>query len=561
MVKTMEQSKERKKQIKEIQENSSKNDYDGKRTQYISPHPITHAKIPPYAWKVLVILSCIATMVMYAETMLIPAIPTLIDDFDVSYGLSSWLLTSYLISGAVMTPIAGKLSDTYGRKKVLLIIMVIYTAGVSVGGFANDIYTLIVSRAIQGIGMSMFPIAFGIVRDQFPKEKISIAQGAITSMFAAGSVIGLSIGAFIIQHFGWRMTFFTIIPISIIILLVIRKYIHIDDNYNYETEVQKKLEKGVQNNNQIAKHSREKEVKDEKTAKIQIDIKGSVLLAFTITSFLLALTLLQTPPNSNLTTDTKGFPNYNAMIKTILPFVILGTVSLALFVYVEKHTKFPLMDFKIFLKPPILLSSVIIMIVGMSMFMVFQTIPILVQSPEPIGFGDDSVETGKIQLPFAIMLLIFGPTSGIIISKLGSLKPIIFGSMLTTCGFIVLFLFHSSELLISTSLGILSAGLSLSAVGAMNIIILGSPRESAGVTIGMSSMLRIVGSSVGPALAAMYMQTNQSVINVNGVPESLPSSVSFDLIFFTAIMLSIASITVSMILSKKTRGKEVETNA
>ncbi|HYP42629.1 MAG TPA: MFS transporter, partial [Candidatus Nitrosocosmicus sp.] len=351
------------------------------------------------------------------------------------------------------------------------------------------------------------------------------------------------------------------IPISIIILLVIRKYIHIDDNYNYETEVQKNLEKGVQNNNQIAKHSREKEVKDEKTAKIQIDIKGSVLLAFTITSFLLALTLLQTPPNSNLTTDTKGFPNYNAMIKTILPFVILGTVSLALFVYVEKHTKFPLMDFKIFLKPPILLSSVIIMIVGMSMFMVFQTIPILVQSPEPIGFGDDSVETGKIQLPFAIMLLIFGPTSGIIISKLGSLKPIIFGSMLTTCGFIVLFLFHSSELLISTSLGILSAGLSLSAVGAMNIIILGSPRESAGVTIGMSSMLRIVGSSVGPALAAMYMQTNQSVINVNGVPESLPSSVSFDLIFFTAIMLSIASITVSMILSKKTRGKEVETNA
>jgi MFS family permease len=201
------------------------------------------------------------------------------------------------------------------------------------------------------------------------------------------------------------------------------------------------------------------------------------------------------------------------------------------------------------------------MIVGMSMFMVFQTIPILVQSPEPIGFGDNSVETGKIQLPFAIMLLIFGPTSGIIISKLGSLKPIIFGSMLTTCGFIVLFLFHSSELLISTSLGILSAGLSLSAVGAMNIIILGSPRESAGVTIGMSSMLRIVGSSVGPALAAMYMQTNQSVINVNGIPESLPSSVSFDLIFFTAIMLSIASITVSMILSKKTRGKEVSTNA
>ena len=88
-------------------------------------------KIPAYAWKMLAILSCIATMVMYAETMLIPAIPDLIKDFHVSYSMSSWILTSYLIAGAVMTPIAGKLSDIYGRKIILLIILVIYAIGVS----------------------------------------------------------------------------------------------------------------------------------------------------------------------------------------------------------------------------------------------------------------------------------------------------------------------------------------------------------------------------------------------------------------------------------------------
>jgi len=561
MAKIMEKSK-KEKEFTKIHGIFPENDNDDKKNKGSDSELKKQIKIPPYAWKVLVILSCIATMVMYAETMLIPAIPTLINDFDVSYGLSSWLLTSYLIAGAVMTPIAGKLSDTYGRKKILLIIMGIYAIGVSIGGFANDIYTLVISRAIQGIGMSMFPIAFSIVRDQFPREKISIAQGAITSMFAAGSVIGLSIGAVIIQHFGWRMTFFTIIPISIIILLVIRKYIHIDDNYNYEIDIQKKLKIGAENNNQSIKHSNEEKLKEGKKPGIQIDVKGSVLLAFTITSFLLALTFMQNADNgSNLPLDTKGFSNSNSAFETILPFLITGIVSLVLFIYVEKRTKFPLIDFKIFLKPPILLSSTIIMIVGMSMFMVFQTIPILVQSPEPIGFGDDAVETGKIQLPFAIMLLIFGPTSGIIISKLGSLKPIIFGSILTTCGFTVLYLFHSSELLISSSLGILSAGLSLSAVGAMNIIILASPRESAGVTIGMSSMLRIVGSSVGPALAAMYMQTNQSLISVNGLIESLPSSFSFDMIFLTAIILSVASITVSIVLSKKAGGKEVGIDA
>ena len=252
-------------EIKETGSNDNINSYS------INSPSKQHVKVPSYAWKILAILSCIATMVMYAETMLIPAIPTLIKDFHVSYGLSSWLLTSYLISGAVMTPIAGKLSDVYGRKKILLIIMAIYATGVSIAGFTNDIYTMIFARAIQGIGMSMFPIAFGIIRDQFPRNKISIAQGAITSMFAAGSVIGLSIGGIIIQHFGWRMTFFTIIPISIILLFIIRKYIHIDDSYNFEIEHKKKLNPI---DSKLTKYSKEKKTKVEIKTKIQIDFKG-----------------------------------------------------------------------------------------------------------------------------------------------------------------------------------------------------------------------------------------------------------------------------------------------
>jgi MFS family permease len=77
-------------------------------------------KIPASAWKTLVILSCLATMVMYAETMLKPAIPDLIREFHVSYSMSSWILTA-LITGAVMTPIAGKLSHIYGKKRILLL--------------------------------------------------------------------------------------------------------------------------------------------------------------------------------------------------------------------------------------------------------------------------------------------------------------------------------------------------------------------------------------------------------------------------------------------------------
>jgi MFS family permease len=507
------------------------------------------ATIPAYAWKMLAILSCIATMVMYAETMLIPAIPDLIKDFHVSYSMSSWILTAYLIAGAVMTPIAGKLSDIYGRKKILLIIMVIYAIGVSMAGFASDIYFMIFARAIQGIGMSMFPIAFGMIRDQFPREKISIGQGVITSMFASGAVIGLTVGAIIVQDYGWQNTFFTIIPIAIALLLIIWRFIHVIDSRDKD---QSQKRSTILEGDNISKASNRDDNATLSKASNQIDIKGAIALAITVASFLLVLTLLETSgSNIEAASGNNNHPSNVNSSAQVLPFLIIGIVSFVFFVIIERREKYPLVDFKFMLNKSILPANLIIMLVGFSMFMVFQTIPILVRNPEPIGFGEDAISAGKVQLPFAIVLLIFGPTSGFIVSKLGSLKPIIFGTFITTAGFIGLLMFHSTELLVSANLGILSTGLSLSSVGAMNVIILSTPRQFSGISLGMSSLMRIVGASIGPALAGMYMQTNQTLFNVDGIMNYFPSSMSFDLIFLSAVIVSVISIALAIILRQR----------
>jgi MFS family permease len=498
-------------------------------------------KIPAYAWKTLVILSCIATMVMYAETMLIPAIPDLIMHFHVSYSMSSWILTSYLIAGAVMTPIAGKLSDIYGRKKILLIIMVIYTVGVSMAGFAPNIYFMIFARAVQGIGMSMFPIAFSTIRDQFPRSKISIGQGVITSMFASGAVIGLTVGGFIVENYGWQSTFFTIIPIAISLLLIIWRLINIVDTRDVGQNGAK-FEFLSTNNKNNTNRIGKREGKDKFTfsnSSNHIDIKGAIALTITIASFLLVLTLIETS-GSNLGTSYEESS-----------FIILGLVSFVAFVLIERREKYPLVDFKLMLNRAILPANLIIMLVGFSMFLVFQTIPILVRNPEPIGFGEDAISAGRVQLPFAIVLLVFGPTSGYIVSRLGSLRPIILGTTITTVGFIGLFLFHSSELLVSANLGILSTGLSLTSVGAMNVIILSTPGRFSGISLGMSTLMRIIGSSIGPALAATYMQTNQTLLSLNGVPLYYPSSLSFSLIFLSAVITSVASIGLAIVLRNR----------
>src|SRR5918911_268518 len=125
-------------------------------------------------WNILIILSCLGLIVMFDETMILPAIPDFIHKFNISYSISSWLLSAYIISAAVMTPIGGKLSDIYGKKKILLIIMSVYAAGIMAGRFATNIEFMIAARIGQGGGMAMFPIAFAIIREVLPERKLAM---------------------------------------------------------------------------------------------------------------------------------------------------------------------------------------------------------------------------------------------------------------------------------------------------------------------------------------------------------------------------------------------------
>jgi MFS family permease len=484
-------------------------------------------------------------MVMYAETMLIPAIPDLINDFNVSYGTSSWILTTYLISGAVATPIVGKLSDVYGKKKVLLAVMLIYVVGVSFAGFASNIYTLLLVRAIQGIGMGMFPIAFGLIRDQFPREKISIGQGIISSMFAAGAAIGLSAGAVIVENFGWQATFFTIIPIAILLLVIIWRFVHVRETGDSDPSAIKLTDRKDEEFGVAPfDHSNKG-----KKGKLYLDIRGAAALAVSITSFLLCLTLIETSSGSSI--ESNSVIGILSGYGLILGSAMVAAISFVLFLLIERREKYPLIDLRLLGNKAILPSILIILIVGLSNFMVFQTIPILVRNPEPLGFGADVVDAGTIQLPFALVFLVFGPTSGFIISRLGSLRPVIVGTSIITASFLGLVFFHDSPIAISINLGVLATGLSFAAIGAMNVIILATPKEHTGISLGIATLVRIIGSAIGPALAAMYMQTSQIVIEMDGVSRSYPSDFAFVMIFSSATVIAATSIFLSILLRRR----------
>jgi MFS family permease len=471
--------------------------------------------IPRRAWIILGILGSVGLVTTYGETMIIPAIPDLIHEFDISYSLSSWILTSYLIAGAVMTPIAGKLSDIYGRKKVLLILMVIYTIGLSFGGLSSSFTILILARIIQGIGISMFSIAFSMILDEFPKRRLATAQGIIAAVFSGGAVIGLAVGGTIIEAFDWRATFLSVVPLSIMIIIIIRKLIQDEKSILVEAST-------LPNTDGISK------------SYSALDLKGALALTSTVTSFLLAITLLESIKQS-------------LYLVTFLSIISLA--SLFCFILIERKSVSPLIDLKLLKDRIILPANILLMCIGCTLFMTYQTIAIMIKSPTPFGFGGNSINIIQVQLPFMLILFLVAIISGFLISKLGNVKPTIIGSVISSIGFFSLFLFHLSELSITINLIIIAIGISFTEVGAFNISTLFVPKQFSGISIGITTLLFLVGMSIGPAISGMFME--QYRFNIDAVVGSYPSGEAYNLIFLTGALISIVAVALTLVVTRR----------
>ncbi|MDX1371028.1 MAG: MFS transporter [Nitrososphaeraceae archaeon] len=493
-----------------------------------SSESVSKVKISKDAWITLAILSSIGLVIIYGETMIIPAIPDLVQDFDIQYNTTAWILTTYLIAGAVATPIAGKLSDIYGKKKILIVILIIYAVATFFGIIAPDISTLITVRIFQGIGISVFPITFALIRDKFPEHKVSIAQGILTSIFAAGGVIGLSLGAITIEYFGWRSTFISITPIALLIILIIMRFLYIKTEY----------------------------IKFVSPLRQIIDFRGTIAFVSTVSSFLTSITLLG---NSNYEDFTNINNNTNFIL--VILFSNISIVSLIVFIFIQKKVHNPLIDLNI-LKDRILLpTNILLMLIGIAMFMIYQTISLLIRNPPPAGFGGSAIDAANVQLPFMLVSLVVAIISGFLISRFGNIKPTILGSIIALIGFSGILIYHSSEFEIIINLSIIALGLSLAEIGGFNITLVSVPPNLSGTSMGITVLLFLIGMSIGPAISGIYLETFRSSALLEGVSYSFPSFLAYDMIFLTAVLLSAVFLFLSIIASKRIISKNVDSKS
>ena len=179
--------------------------------------------------------------------------------------------------------------------------------------------------------------------------------------------------------------------------------------------------------------------------------------------------------------------------------------------------------------------------------MIYPTIVQLVRSPVPLGFGGDSVDAANVQLPFMITFLVFASITPLIINRIGSVKPMIIGGIISLVGALGLILFHSTEFALSSSLAIVASGLSITMTATWNMVVSSSPKEFTGISVGVGALLLFIGMAIGPALAGVYMENHETIAGVEG---SYPSAESYDQIFLTAGLLSGVTVAFALLLRR-----------
>jgi MFS family permease len=468
---------------------------------------------------ILVVLAAVALMVNYVETMLVPALPTLVAFFDgVPYTTIAWVVSAYLLVGVSTTPIFAKLGDIYGKKRILIVVIALYTAALSVTGFTPQIatlvgisrfdavYLLIALRGLQGVGLAMFPLAFAMVGEELPPAQVGQAQGLIAAMFAIGAALGLFGGAWLIQNYGWQFAYHSVIPIALVLLgLVIWEL----------PESRHRLP-------------------------VRLDVPGAALLGGALAAFLLALS--EGP--------AWGWGRWAAVRFGPVPFgvpelMVLAVVAGILFVLRERTAQDPMVHLERFRERNLAISYFSILLVGASLFLGFVGITILVETPI-VGLGRSVFEFGVLSLPTTMSMLVVAPFAGRAISRFGPKPVMLLGSGLATLGFVLMILFDHSyaELLvvpIPTFVGLVMMIISIT-----NIVVLSSRRGETGIQTGMAEMFQDLGAAIGPVLVATVLASftgtfYASIATPAGpvqVPVQLPTLAGFHWLFAIGAMLA-----------------------
>jgi len=426
----------------------------------------------------LMILGLAALSFALAQTTLIPALAELMAEFHTDATGIAWVLTGYLISAAIFTPIFGRLGDMFGKRRLLVIALFIFAAGSAVSALGDSVPVIVAGRILQGVGGGIFPLCFGIIRDEFPPEKVSTSIGLLSATLGIGGGVGLIVGGLIVDHASYHWIFW--LGAGMAAIAAVAALIFVPES------------------------------PDRKPARI--DYRGAAVLAVGLSVPMYAISQAN---------------NWGWTSSKTIGLVLAGSAVLVFWVWLQKRTEEPLADVTLLTEPTVAMTNAATILIGFGMFASYILIPQLVEAPENTGygFGFSATQAGLVMLPAALMMLFAGPLSGRLGARFGNKLPLALGGLLCGVGLVGLGLDHGSSVNIVLWNIVASVGVGLAYAAMPNLIMEAVPRERTGEATGFNALIRSVGSSLGSQVTASIL--TGSIIAATGFPTSEGFKIAF----------------------------------
>ena len=434
------------------------------------------------------------------QSLVAPALATLQHDLHTSESDVTWVLTGYLLSAAITTPIVGRLGDVHGKRRVLLITLWILTAGTLLAALATSLWMMLVARVLQGIGGGIFPLAFAIIRDEFPRDRVSGSIGLMSALLGLGGGLGVVLSGLIIENLSVHWLFW--LPFVLIALTTVAAQALIPESPN--------------------------------TTRVPINWVGAGLMSVGLSAVLLAV---------NETTSW-GWGSSKT-----LGLMAAGAVVLALWVWSELRSESPLVDMRMMALRGVWTTNIVGLAIGAGMWGAFVLIPQFAQTPPSEGFGFDSsvVAAGTFLLPLAVAMLIIGSVAGSLERRFGSKALVVAGAISAMTGFVLILADHDAKLPLYLATGCVGVGVGLAFAAVANIIVETVPPSQTGVATGMNTVARNLGGAFGAQIAATFLATSAA-------GREFPTVHGYDQAFLVALIaLAISALAATLIPGRARR--------